>query len=248
MKLQEIFNQLTYGELSQLHIGGGEQGTIAEADYPKVLSHINLGLASLYRRFPLKEGRFNLILQPGQVSYSLTSAYAINSRRSRAAVRYIEDTTADPFDDDINKIERVLTAEGYELGLNMEGNEHSCFTPSVNVLRVPKALVDPGQDKPDELKTSKLEVIYRANHPPIVVSAGYFDPGRVDVELPYSHLEALLYFVASRMHNPVGMSNEFHAGNNYAAKYEAVCAELEAINLRVDQGRVNTRLERNGWV
>jgi hypothetical protein len=237
MKLIEIFNQLTHGELSQLHIGGAELGKIQEEDYPKLVSHVNLALAALYRRFPLKEGRLTLAIQPGQSAYSLLSTYAVSSRRSRAPIRYIEDSMADPFEDDINKVERVLKEDGTELPLNIEGDEDSCFTPSFNVLRIPKSL-----------ETGKLEVVYRAVHPQIVIPMGPFDPARVDIELPYSHLEALLYFVASRMHNPVGMTNEFHAGNSYATKYEAACIELEQVNLRVDQGHTNYRLERNGWV
>lgn len=248
MKLSEIFSQLAHGELSQLHIGGGPEGTIEEADYPKLLSHINLGLSALYRRFPLKEGRLWLILQPGQATYSLNSMYAISTTRSLSTLRYIQDTPDAPFKDDVNKIERVLTDSGHELDLNVEGSEYSCFTPSLTVLRVPKVLVDPVIEKPDTLKTSKLEVVYRATHPQLAVRLGLYDPARIEVDLPYAYLEALLYYVASRIHNPAGMSNEFHAGNNYAAKYEAACAELESLNLKVDQGRQNSRLERNGWV
>ena len=69
-----------------------------------------------------------------------------------------------------------------------------------------------------------------------------------EIELPYSHLEALLYFIASRVHNPIGMANEFHAGNSWAAKYEHECVRLEQLNLRVDQGEDNTNFCRNGWI
>ena len=68
------------------------------------------------------------------------------------------------------------------------------------------------------------------------------------MELPDAYLEALLYFVASRINNPIGMTNEFHAGNSYAAKYEQECARLEMLNLEVDQGYQNTRLRAGGWV
>ncbi len=66
--------------------------------------------------------------------------------------------------------------------------------------------------------------------------------------MPYSHLEPLLYYVASRINNPIGMANEFHAGNSYAAKYEKSCQELEMVNLRVDQGSQNTKLRQKGFV
>jgi hypothetical protein len=57
-----------------------------------------------------------------------------------------------------------------------------------------------------------------------------------------------LYFVASRVHNPIGMTNEFHAGNSYAAKYEQACMLLDMKNLQVDQGSENTKLRDRGFV
>ena len=44
MTLQEIFDQLTYGELSQLSMGGSEAGIIDESNYSRILVHVNLGL------------------------------------------------------------------------------------------------------------------------------------------------------------------------------------------------------------
>lgn len=238
MKLSEIFNQLTYGELSQIHLGGADTGVIDEANYPKILAHINLGLTALHTRFPLKEGRLKLQTRPGMVTYPLNSRFAVCNTRSREVIRTIQDTASDSFKDDIHKVERVYQ-NTQELGLNDEANPLSCFTPSAHVLRVPTEVAEEG---------ALLQVVYRANHVPIAVGLGLFDPARVEVDLPYSHLEPLLYFVASRVNNPMGMANEFHAGNSYSAKYEAACQQLELQNLRVDQGAQNTRLERSGWV
>lgn len=246
MKLSEIFSQLTTGELSQLGVGGAKGGAIAPADYHKILNHVNLGLADLFSRFTIRQGRLILALQPGKESYSLNSAYAVNARRSQELVRYIQDTPEEPFLDDVTKVERVLTDAGYEFSLNQQGNPESVITPSATVLRLPRLML--AGDVPDHLKTSKLEVYYRAAHPMIVKSLGPFDPARVEVALPRVYLQALLYFVASRAHNPSGMTNEFHTGNSYAAKYERECVRLVESNLQIDQGRANTRAERNGWV
>ena len=248
MKLSEIFNQLTYGELSQIHLGGADVGVIDETNYPKILAHINLGLTALYKRFPIKEGRVKLDLSPGVYTYPILSKYAVNNKRSTETNRFILDTAAEPFRDDVLKIERVYTDDKVELWLNNEADAYSCFTPTATTLRVPKEVTDWTADYPEYLKTSKLELVYRANPLPITVCMCLFDPTRVEVELPYSHLEPLLLFVASRVHNPVGMDGGFNAGNNYAIKYEAACQQLELLNLRVDQGSQSSRLERNGWV
>ena len=85
-------------------------------------------------------------------------------------------------------------------------------------------------------------------HPKLVEVGGGINPETMELELPYSHLEALLYFVASRVHNPMGMANEFHAGNSWAAKYEAECMKLQQQNLEIDESNDSDRISRNGWV
>jgi hypothetical protein len=68
-----------------------------------------------------------------------------------------------------------------------------------------------------------------------------------EVNLPVTHLEPLLYFVASRIMNPVGASGEFHEGNNYAAKYEQACQQLEMHGFSLNTQASRDQFERNGW-
>jgi hypothetical protein len=222
MYLQEIFDQLTYGELSQLSMGGGAAGVIDETNYPRVLTHINLGLTALYKRFNLKEKRLAIALQPDVDTYLLNVV-------------------------DILKIERILTDAEFELPLNHEGDAYSCFTPTLTTLHIPKVLMKQGPSLPDEYKTHGLTVVYRADHPKIANKFGMLQPETKHVELPSSHLQALLYYVASRAHNPIGMTGEFNSGNNWYAKYEAECRDLETQGLQVDRGIDNNRLRRNGF-
>jgi len=238
MKLSEVFSQLTHGELSQLNLGGADSGAINASNYPNVISHVNLGLTTLYKRFPLKEGRVSFTLQAGRTTYPIDTD---------DDVLFIETASSPEFADDILKIEKVLTLDEFELSLNDSSNIYSCFTPSATVLRVPAAIAEQSPNLPGELLTPSLTLVYRANHPILVVKSG-FNPARVSIELPYTHLEPLLYFIASRVNNPIGMTNEFHAGNSYAAKFEQACALIEQKNLVVDQGSQNTRLHKNGWI
>lgn len=247
MKLSEIFDQLTYGELSQLNLGGGEAGAINESNYKQIVAHVNMGLLALYKRFPLKGNSINLSLQSGRFSYPLHSKYAVSNTASTEPVKYILDTVDDPFTDDLFKVESVLTESDWELGLNDDSDYYACSTPSANVLRVPADIVMVSPDLPDQLRTTYLEINYRASHP-VIVLGDTPDIDAIELELPYSHLEPLLLYIASRVNNPIGMTNEFHAGNSYAAKYEQACQQLETFNLNVDQGSQNTRLEKNGWV
>lgn len=243
MKLQEIFDQLTYGELSQISIGGGEMGVIDPSNYARIVAHINLGLTALHKRFLLKKREFILQLQTGQTDYPLISSFAVNARKSRETIRFILDSVTSPFTDDILKVEEVWTEDDYELSLNDAADPYSVTTPKYNMLRVPLDIVNQSMDISDSLKTTNLEVVYRANHS--LVSPN--NPN-VEIDLPYSHLEPLLLFIASRVHTPIGMVNEFNAGNNYAKKYEMACQALEIQNLQVDQGAQSNRLDQNGWV
>ena len=246
MKLIEIFTQLTYGELSQVSIGGLSNGEIAEKNYDAVLSHVNLGLTALFKRFPLKQERLTVALQSGRGTYPLTTAYAVSNTKSAEAVKYILDSAA-PFNGALFKVEQVYSDTGYEFGLNDSGDSFAITTPSANVLRVPMSVVGRSPEVPPKLLTSNLEVVYRANHS-MITQTGSFSPETYEVDLPYSHLEALLLYVASRVHNPIGLVNEFNAGNNYAAKYEMACQALETSNLRVDQGADFDKLHQKGFV
>lgn len=250
MKLKEVFDQLQYGELSQMFTATEMGKELGEANYKGVLHHVNLGLTDLYKRFYLKENQLTLEIQSGKTTYELHSRYAAANVRSTEPERFILDTSDAPFVDDIHQIEQVLTEMGYELALNNRANTLSCHLPAMNTLRIPLELANDSPILPDCMRTNTLEVVYRANHPIIshgLGGIGVLDPNQVEIELPYSHLYALLLFVASRAHNPTGMA-EFHSGNNYWAKYEAECQLLKDQALEVKDTPANTRLEKNGWV
>jgi hypothetical protein len=230
MLLQYIFDQLTTGELSKLSIGGAENGYISPDNYKKVVNHINLGLQALHSRFSLREGRAVLTLTPGVKQYVLTG---------RDPAVLLSDESGGTFAGDLLKLEEVQHPDGSAYALNEKNNPYGMSTPSITTLRLP-------DEWKDGLIPNELRLVYRAAHPQIEVTSG-MNPEEVEVDLPHSHLWALLMFVASRAHTPVGMTNEFHAGNSYYAKYEAACQDLLVQNLEVDSNHSNTKFHRNGW-
>lgn len=223
MKLKEILDQLSAGEFSQMSIGGTAAGVIDNSNCDRVMTHIGLGLTALFTRFNLKERELTFPI----VSTTDTYQFAF---------------------EDLIKIEKVKTTAGLEFPLNVAGAMYNCSTPSMNTLRIPKIIQTQSLELPDELKVSSLVVVYRADHPKIVSAGNLALLQAVDLELPSTHVLPLLYFVASRVNNPVGMTNEFNAGNNYAMKYEQVCQELEGKGIQVDVWEGNYRAIRNGWV
>ena len=61
-----------------------------------------------------------------------------------------------------------------------------------------------------------------------------------------SEIEEII--VEHNVANIIVSTNEFHAGNSYAAKYEAACRRLEDTGVQTDAESSNERLVRNGWV
>lgn len=223
MKLQDVFDLLSAGELSQVNLGTDTQGEITASNALRVASNVQLGLSQLFKRFNLRELRVEVPLEFGQTRYTIE-------------------------DPDLIKIEKVTTLEGFELPLNNLNNMYSCMTPALRVLDVPQFIVDQSNDLPEELLTEKLIVIGRGNHPKLSASAVAANPASVELLLPDTHLTALLYFVAGRVHTPTGMDGNFNPGNNYFAKYEDECRRLEHEGLQAPVVAEEPRLRRSGFV
>lgn len=241
MLLSDLFTQLTFGELSQIKLGGAEASGITKDNQLQMLQHVNAGLTELHTRFHLKEGTLRVALDPTLDTYVLSKAFAMGNRESRKPIKYILDSTAMPFLDTVLKIERVYDEQGCELSLNTSTDRANPLsqvlrTPNLNTIVVPPAL-----------KATQLTVIYRANHPRIVKEDNSFDPEEVEIDLAPQYENALLMYIASRVFNPIGLNQEFHDGNNYWSKFEAACANIGQAGLELNKTNDVDRVERNGW-
>jgi len=235
MTLQDIYDQLAYGELRNIVMGSGGIGnteeSIPEDKFEIILPFIALGLTELHKRFLLHENELTLDLVPGKGTYVITKDYAVSNTKSKQPVKYILDTDS-PFESDLMRIERVYATyrdKEYEVPLNEIDNAMGVRSTASHLLQVPTD----STKAPWLLETTSLRVVYRANHPRISKHLAISSPAQVAVNLPDTHLEPLLWYVASRAHNPKGISNEFHEGNNYAGKFEASCQRLITENLQV---------------
>jgi hypothetical protein len=235
MILQDIYNQLAYGELRELVLGGATADApsdgIKPADFPRLLPHIQMGLTSLHTKCALKEG---------SVTFSLALP------RAMYLLRVGNDVPAD-WADDLLMIERVYGRyEGlqYEIPLDDLNDLWSIRKPSASTLLIPTDTAY----APWLLETTELVVKYRANHPAIDIAAANAAPGATEIELPTTHLEALCLFIASRVHNPIGMTpGAMHEGNNYAMKYEMAVQKLNDLGMEQRGGDTNYRLVQNNW-
>lgn len=248
MKLQEIFDALTYGEISHLGLGGLDSGGIAPTRYKQVASSINAALRDLHTRFGIKDGEILVQLIPNQTRYVLKSTYAVSARNNET--KYILDSASNPFTDDIIKIDEVYTDSDFEMELNNFTDKYSIMTPSMYIIEVPKAIVTyPNPELPKELITTKLRVCYRAGPVQINEDTGLDDPEEMEIDLPYSYLNPLLYFVASRILTPVGAGQtEGNQGGLYYKKYLNACDDMDTRGIDVDHGAQGNKLNNRGFV
>jgi hypothetical protein len=226
MTLDDIYNQLSLGELRQLFMGGksidNPNAGISADNYARFLPSIQLGITELHKRFLLREGHADVPLRNNQVTYVL----------------YIPE---------LFKVERIYGSyreQKYEIPLNEVNNLSAIRATSYNTLLVPADT----EDAPWLKETSSLHIVYREDHPTIDKYAANDDPVSVNIELAMVYMEPLLLYVASRLHNPIGMVSEFHQGNNYAAKFEASVAALKLLDFEIDTDEENSKLHDRGFV
>lgn len=240
MKVSDIFEQLTYGELKQHGLGGYDTKGVAEEDYPEVTSHLNLALLNLYTRFPILEKEFFLNPIIGQSLYEINSSNALSSGN---ADWFIEDSVEVPFLDDIIRMSAIYDVYGNELPFNDENAETSVFTPKFNTLQIPEEVSGP------------LSVIYRAKAPKVVAPAeddteeAYAAFLDTEVIIPEVLMEAAFAFIEYRVSKALGTESGISQASIAKQNYELLCTEAERRNLlNTSVNPTNTKPEMRGFV
>ena len=109
MNLQDIFDQLTYGELANISLGGSEEGGITLVNTPKVISHINMAIQALHIKFMLEEAEYVIPLIEGVTMYEIS----------------------------VSQITGVFNELGEKVSFNDPTDLNSVFTPRWDILQVP---------------------------------------------------------------------------------------------------------------
>jgi hypothetical protein len=236
MKLSDIFDQLTFGELKQVGMGGFEEGAIQPENYREVVNHLNLALVNLYTRFPIKEKQLILKTKEGQTKYPLLKQYAY----SVDPVNYtIVDTLDAPFLEDILRIDAAFDVYGMEYFINDNHAANSLFTTSYDEVTVPWATGD-------EL----ISIAYRAKPTKIVVPAAAATLNLSQaVHIPDTLLEPVLVYIEYRVMKSRGGDAGLAQAGMAKAHYDTLCTEIEERNiLRNANNTTNIKPELNNWI
>ena len=235
MKLSDLFQTLSFGELNQLNVGNEGNG-IRVQDYPKVITQINLGLTALHSRFPLREGQVTIQMYEHISHYYLRREFARTNAASEQKYKYIEDSQFYPFVENVIRVERVFDEVGCQQPLNDDAMCCHLFTPSFDCIHVIRPI-----------DTNALFVTYRANHDWIPTDTT--DPTKVEVRIPDSHIKALCFFVAGAFYANMPGDESTQKGLEWNTKFEAECARIEELDLdNAGQASTNVKPCLRGWI
>lgn len=231
MLLNDLYNMLAYGELSNHHMASAGDGTLLPAKRPQIVHFANEALARLYTKFVLKEKSCIVELQEGNTLYRLSPEYSTTGfDNSLVDAPYIRDTGDDPFLDDVLKVLAVHTNYGGQRPLNDANNCWSVNTPTFKTLQV-------NMVRSNEV----LAVTYQAKH--VIL-----DGTNQEIELPSSLHGALTAFIAYKVYFNMNTLESQTVSQGHLIMFNSICAdttEADALNLSISG--VNTRFNLGGW-
>lgn len=254
MKLSELLQKLSYGQLSELAIAGEGTGKVPDENVPKLIVRINDALTALYTRFDLQKRSVILETADGVYAYQLAPQFAQLSGSSEI-YKYIKDTVANPFLDDLLQITDVLGNQGalptdpnyitvprledndwISLPLNDRNDRLSWHTLSYDTLAM------------DYPKTGDRYFIqYRAKHVPIPLQPTELN--KIEIRVPAALETALLSHVAGNVFAGMSMESALGKSQMLLKTYEAECSlhELRDTFAQFNEGS-NAKPAMGGWV
>lgn len=234
MKVAELFERLSYGELSNLSISGEGSGNIIDTGKPKIILYTNEGLLRLFSRYILKQNQVIIETLQHITNYHFKKKYA-ESSGSNEPFKYIKDLPAEPFQEDVIKILEVFDSYGQPRLLNDKEDRRSLFTPQPDSLQVPHPV-----------NGQALGVSYQARHQELDHKGDSIL--QQDIDIPFFLEKALQAYVASKVYSDMNGQENKITGQEHLAYYEAICADLETKDLiNTTHHTTHQKLERRGF-
>lgn len=233
MNLKQVLELLATGELAQANLGGNDVDGITPNNTKTLINHINMGMTVLYTRFNLRTRE--LYLQPVEqfTNYVLHSRHALTTTNNE--LKWIIDSPSNPFTDDILRIEAVYLEDGCPVPLNNKADCNSVYTTAFNEIQIPCPS-----------SNTAYSIIYRAS-PTLLNTKGTCNLEQ-EVEIPVSHIPALLAYVAHRFHSGKTHANSLAESNNYLMKFNQEVELLKAHGADTDNNTVEDKIRGLGWV
>lgn len=230
MKLEELFRNLSYGELSNLAIGNEGAGYISADDLPKMTLLTNQSVAAIYTRFILCTKELIFQSRDHMAFYYLRPEFARSNDESKAHCKYIIDSKQEPYTGDIIRVLRVFNEIGRELPLNDNEQYASVYTPQFDCIQ----LSHPSNE-------DVFSVHYQANHPKLDD-----DDLSQDIRLPFFLEEALQAHVAYKVFSNMSGAENSAKAAEHLQRFENICIDVVEKDL-VNTSISNTNIKSYKW-
>ena len=255
--LRDLLEDLAFGPLNNLAIGGDGKGVIPAHMEARVLSYINRSLLEMYSKFILVEKEVVIRVMLDRTLYPLRKIHADSfylpgpewsqpaccctpgsdvtevCRCSNSVPKFIADSLAFPFEEDIIRILHVFDEDGIEVPLNDSSDAYSVFTPAPDVLQIP-----------DPIDRTFFAVNYQARH-------RVLQPGECHqkIILPLGLKAALEAHVAYQVFSSMNGQEHTAKAQEYYSRYDLLCTDAEYKDLTLtSMTQDNCKLFTRGFV
>lgn len=233
MKLRELFAKLSFIELSNLSMANDGNGTIREADQPRLVHIVNEALKDMYSRMLLSERVLLLQSLDWKSNYALRKEHAVMDPSPE--LKYIIDTPHNIFTGDLVKVLGVCNEIGDPLPLNDSEQWASVFLPHFDVVQ----LTHPGFNQ-------VFSVSYQALHPLLDVDGE--DVLEQEIRIPSLLEDILRARVAFGIFSAMSGQEFSTKAQQLESTYESKLSWIEQNNLIGDAGlNTNVKLHRRGF-
>lgn len=235
MNVNDLFEKLSVGPLSNVHVGGDGDGFIDERKQPQIISAANDALVKLFTRFCLMEKDLILQMHMGVTNYHLLYKFAKSNEASTEPLhrRYILDLPQEPFTEDVAKILAVNNSDGRPLPLDDRESPWSVFTRQAKMLTVPRPNIG-----------NALSVHYQALHPKLTL-----DDLDAEIYLPDVLHEALLAYISFQFFSSMDTETSNAKAQEHLANFNGICTEATDRDLVTSDpvGTTNVRFDMRGF-
>lgn len=220
MTLEELFQQLSYGELSNLSVAVDGSGTIKKEKQNQIVHFANEALRKLHMRLPLREVNHIVTLTPGSdLDYDFK------------AVPEIEGAIT---------VTSILTSYGTSLPFTMDQKiENNTIYIYNGVMHVPRSIA---------AVVSELQVTFRLHHPALKPINSPIDLTQT-IELSIEDLEpAIRAYIAFRVYSGMNTPDSTVIAANYRAMYEQTINDVLNTGLLSHELLQSSKLDMRGFV
>ena len=237
--LQELLDDLSYGETSGLAVTNPITDTDIIKNHARIFSLINNGLLDLYTRFKIKEKEFDLYQRADKSLYYVRAAYLGDPGAGDSEV-YIDGTGDDPPAGDIIRFLEAYDADGVEVRINNPKYPYDIFTYEPDVIKLV-------QEEDADLRV--ISLVYQAAYPKINIEDDE-DPETYALYFPTYLKKALLLSIAATLYRGKSSkaSEQGNLSNTYLYQYELEINKIKELGLLPDKTSTSTNFEMNGWI